>query len=97
MAMTIEERREALSAMGKTTTFYRQFHAGDALQAIDLLNKMDGVYKQTIEVEHKVLHTFVFMLPDGTKLTPGLNELPDPDVLLLANRQGDAQHTEEAT
>lgn len=69
--MTVEERKLALSLLGRSTNFHRQFHAGDALQAIDLLNKMDNVYKQEVKVEHEVVHTFTFMLPDGSSLTPG--------------------------
>lgn len=71
-ALSIEDRKAILAKLAKSESYSRQFHVGDKLEAIDLYNKMDNLYKQTVTVEHEVIHTFVFMLPDGTKVTPGL-------------------------
>ena len=86
MVLSIEERKEKLSKLANSE-FTRQFHASDAITAIDTLNKMDNLYKQKVEVEHKVVHTFIFRLPDGTKFIPGLSQGTVP--LRLANHQGD--------
>ena len=71
-ALTIEERKAILARLAKSEAYSRQFHVGDKLEAIDLYNKMDNLYKQTVDVTHEVVHTFVYMLPDGTRFTPGL-------------------------
>ena len=84
MVLSIEERKEKLSKLANSE-FTRQFHASDAITAIDTLNKMDNLYKQKVEVEHKVVHTFIFRLPDGTNFTPGLPQQPLP--LRLVNQQ----------
>ena len=86
MVLSIEERREKLSELANGE-FTRQFHASDAITAIDTLNKMDNLYKQKVEVEHKVVHTFIFRLPDGTNFTPGLPQQPVP--LRLPSQRGD--------
>ena len=69
--MSQEERKIRLSHLARAE-FTRQFHANDAINAIDTLNKMDNLYKQTVSIEREVIHTFVFKLPDGTRFTPGL-------------------------
>ena len=69
--MTLEQRRERLAAIASCREFTRQFHANDVLNAIDLLNKMDDVYKHPIIVR-EVRHSFTFILPDGTRFTPGI-------------------------
>ena len=69
--MEIEERKERLSSLARTDIYSRQLHATDVINAIDTLNKMDSLYRQSIEVTHDVIHTFVFMLPDGSRFKPG--------------------------
>ena len=69
--LTIEDRKAILAKLAKSEAYTRQFHVGDKLEAIDLYNKMDNLYKQTISVEHEVIHSFIFMLPNGVKFTPG--------------------------
>ena len=73
-SLSVAERRAILSSIAKDTNLNRQFHTNDRMVAIDLLNKMDNLYKQEIKVEHEVVKTFVFMLPDGTEFVPGLEE-----------------------
>src|SRR3990167_7693353 len=71
-SLSVAERRAILSSIAKDTNLNRQFHTNDRMVAIDLLNKMDNLYKQEVKVEHEVVHSFPFLLPDGTKFTPGL-------------------------
>src|SRR3990167_1001412 len=73
-SLSVSERRAILSSIAKDTNLNRQFHTNDRMVAIDLLNKMDNLYKQEVKVEHEVVTTFVFMLPDGTEFVPGLGE-----------------------
>ena len=69
--MSLEERKIRLSRLARSE-FTRQFHASDAIEAIDTLNKIDNIYKQSVAVTHEVIHSFIFKLPDGTRFTPGL-------------------------
>ena len=71
-SLTVGQRRVILSSIAKDTALNRQFHTNDRMVAIDILNKMDKLYREKEEEEHPVVHTFVFVLPDGTKFTPGL-------------------------
>ena len=73
-SLSVAERRAILSSIAKDTNLNRQFHTNDRMVAIDLLNKMDNLYKQEVKVEHEVVHSFTFLLPDGTKFVPGLDE-----------------------
>ena len=51
--MSLEERKELLSKIAKNVTFDKDGNAGfnDATKAIDLLNKMDGIYIQKNQTE----------------------------------------------
>lgn len=51
--LTIEQRKEILSKIAENVTFDKDGNAGftDARGAIDLLNKMDGVYIEKRETE----------------------------------------------
>src|SRR3990167_2033176 len=69
-SLTVGQRRVILSSIAKDTALNRQFHTNDRMVAIDILNKMDNLYKQEVKVEHEVVKTFVFMLPDGTEFVP---------------------------
>jgi len=71
-SLTVTERRAILSKIASDVNLNRQFHTNDRMVAIDLLNKMDKLYKEKEEEEHPTVHTFIFVLPDGTKFTPGL-------------------------
>ena len=70
--MEIEERKERLSSLARTDIYSRQLHATDVINAIDTLNKMDSLYKQSLEVTPEVVYTFIFRLPNGITFTPGL-------------------------
>lgn len=70
--LTVEERRKVLSKIAVSTQYSRQFRTNDRMVAIDILNKMDKLYKEEIRVEHEVVHSFNFVLPDGTKFIPGI-------------------------
>ena len=72
--MTVKERRAILSSIANDSQLNRQFHMNDRMVAIDILNKMDNLYKQEIKVKQEVIHSFTFLLPDGTKFMPGLGE-----------------------
>ena len=95
--MSVEERRQRLTEVARQTQYGRQFKVSSVLEAIDLLNKMDNLYKQTVTVEHEVIHTFVFKLPDGTRFTPGLlpektltSESPITDITPIVKSELDA-------
>lgn len=38
--------------------------------AIDLLNKMDGIYSDIAPTQTQVINSFTFILPNGTRVTP---------------------------
>ena len=59
---SVEERREILSdiARGK---------AKNSVHAIDVHNKMDKIYSEPVVIG-EVVQNFVFLLPDGTRVSP---------------------------
>jgi len=52
--MTLEQRKELLTKIAQNVTYDKDGNAGfnDATKAVDLLNKMDGVYIQKQQTEH---------------------------------------------
>lgn len=88
--MPLEERKVRLTKLARRESFDRQFHATNVIEAIEALNKIDGIYKQpAIESPLEVHHTFIFVLPDGTRFTPGLTPLPITKLLTTPEAKGD--------
>lgn len=52
--MGVEERKELLTKIAQNVTFDKEGNAGfnDATKAIEILNKMDGIYIQKNQTEH---------------------------------------------
>ncbi len=47
------------------------------MQAIDLLNKMDKIYTEDERKPVEIVQSFIFVLPDGTRVAPASLALPN--------------------
>ena len=63
------KRKERLAELA-TGRVQRKLSAGECIAAIKELNLMEHVYDE-VPRELEVHQTFVFIMPDGTRVTPG--------------------------
>ncbi|MFC1985191.1 terminase small subunit [Chloroflexota bacterium] len=71
----IKERKEILTKIIRTPIDPKSIMASHVTQATDIINKMDRVYTEAVPKEGEVYNTFVFVLPDGTRLSPKLQPI----------------------
>ncbi|MFC1928647.1 terminase small subunit [Chloroflexota bacterium] len=70
--LSVVERKEILSKIMIAPLNPSSITASHVTQAADIINKMDRVYTEAAPKEGEVYNTFVFVLPDGTRLSPKL-------------------------
>ncbi len=63
--LTVRQRKERLSEIALNSTI-----EGNPVQAIAELNKMEKIYSEEAPNVTEIVQSFVFILPDGTRVTP---------------------------
>ena len=71
--MTVRQRKERLSEIAKTSKV-----PANPIHAIDVLNKMERIYADEGREPVEIVQSFVFILPDGTRVTPRQLIQPKP-------------------
>lgn len=65
------------SRKGREPEIVTDIDLHDPAKAIDLLNKMDKIYTEEERKPVEIVETFVFVLPDGTRVAPASLALPN--------------------